>query len=118
MPPAGTALIQEFKTASSGFSVIAVKPEYDKKIRMAIQSSKFENGQVFFPKEAPWLRELEDELFAFPNGRHDDQVDSISQALAHKSPSSWTKESFEGYERFVNAFWQDAMFARLSGRPW
>ena len=47
----GTALIQELKT--SKFSVIAVKPEYDKKIRMAIQSAKFENGQVFFPKEAP-----------------------------------------------------------------
>jgi len=25
---------------------------------------------------------LEAELFAFPNSRHDDQVDSISQALA------------------------------------
>ena len=78
----GTALIQELKTAH--FSVVAVKPEYDKKIRMAIQSTKFENGQVFFPKEAPWLRDLEDELFAFPNSRHDDQVDSISQALGHK----------------------------------
>jgi predicted phage terminase large subunit-like protein len=112
----GTALIQELKTAD--FSVIAVKPEYDKKIRMAIQAGKFENGQVFFPKEAPWLRDLEDELFAFPNGRHDDQVDSISQALGHKIPSGWTKESLEGYERFMNALWQDAMFARLSGRPW
>ena len=50
----GTALIQELKTAD--FSVAGVKPEYDKKIRMAIQSAKFENGQVFFPKEAPWLR--------------------------------------------------------------
>ena len=49
----GTALIQELKTAS--FSVIPVKPEYDKKIRMSIQSTKFESGRVFFPKEAPWL---------------------------------------------------------------
>jgi phage terminase large subunit-like protein len=47
--PFGTALIQEFKT--SDFSVVAVKPEFDKKIRMAIQAAKFENGQVFFPKE-------------------------------------------------------------------
>ena len=84
----GTALIQELKGAHC--SAIAVKPEYDKKIRMAIQSAKFENGQVFFPMVAPWLRDLEDELFAFPNGRHDDQVDSISQALGHKSPSGWT----------------------------
>jgi predicted phage terminase large subunit-like protein len=112
----GTALIQELKTAN--FSVVGIKPEYDKKIRMAIQSAKFENGQVFFPKEAPWLRDLEDELFAFPNSRHDDQVDSISQALGHKIPSYWTKESLENYNNFVNALWQDAIFARLSGRPW
>jgi predicted phage terminase large subunit-like protein len=112
----GTALIQELKTAH--FSVIAVKPEYDKKIRMAIQSAKFENGQVFFPKESPWLRDLEGELFAFPNGRHDDQVDSISQALGYKSPSCWTKKSLEGHNNFLNALYQDAMFGHLAGRPW
>jgi predicted phage terminase large subunit-like protein len=112
----GTALIQEVKTAN--FSVVGIKPEYDKKIRMAIQSAKFENGQVFFPKEAPWLADLEAELFAFPNGRHDDQVDSISQALGHKSPSYLTKASLEGFSNFVNALYQDAIFGRLAGRPW
>jgi predicted phage terminase large subunit-like protein len=112
----GTALIQELKTAH--FSVIAVKPEYDKKIRMAIQSAKFESGQVSFPKEAPWLVDLEAELFAFPSGRHDDQVDSVSQALGHKSPSYWTKASLEGYSNLINAFYQDAIFGRLAGRPW
>jgi predicted phage terminase large subunit-like protein len=112
----GTALIQELKTAN--FSVVGIKPEYDKKIRMAIQSAKFENGQVFFPKEAPWLRDLEDELFAFPSGRHDDQVDSVSQALGHKSPSYWTKESLEGFSNLINALYQDAIFGRLAGRPW
>ena len=112
----GTALVQEFKTTH--FSVVAVKPEYDKKIRMAIQAAKFENGQVFFPKEAAWLRDLEDELFAFPNGRHDDQVDSISQALGHKIAAFWTKESLDGYNNFVMALYREAVFARLAGRPW
>jgi phage terminase large subunit-like protein len=28
-----------------------------------------------------WVEDLVDELLAFPGGRHDDQVDSISQAL-------------------------------------
>jgi hypothetical protein len=109
-------LIQEIKSAH--FSVIAVKPEYDKKIRMAIQSTKFESGQVFFPKEAPWLTDLEAELFAFPSGRHDDQVDSISQALGHNSPSYWTEASLDGYNNFMNALYLDAVFARLAGRPW
>ena len=112
----GTALIQEFNTAY--FSVIAVTPAYAKKIRMEIQSAKFANGQVLFPKEAPWLRDLEAELFAFPRGRHDDQVDSISQALGHESQAYWTKESLDNFNNSMNTLWQDAIFARLAGRPW
>jgi hypothetical protein len=73
---------------------------------------------VFFAKQAPWLADLELELFAFPHGRHDDQVDSISQALGYKPPTGWTAESLDGYGRFVNALYQDAIFGRLAGRPW
>ena len=78
----GTALIPELKKAIQ-CSVIAVKPERDKKTRVSVESAKFEAGQVYFPERAPWLADLEAELFAFPQARHDDQVDSISQALAH-----------------------------------
>jgi predicted phage terminase large subunit-like protein len=112
----GTALIQELNRAH--FSVISVIPEYDKKIRMEIQSGKLENGQVFFPQDAPWLRDLEDELFAFPSGRHDDQVDSISQALGHKIASFWTKESLDGYINLMDALAADAAFRRLARRPY
>jgi hypothetical protein len=34
------------------------------------------------PREAPWLAAYVAELLAFPNGAHDDQVDSTSQALS------------------------------------
>lgn len=78
----GTALIQEIKNA--GLPAIGVKPERDKITRMSIQAAKFESGQVHFPNHASWLPDLEAELFAFPQSRHDDQVDSISQALAYK----------------------------------
>ena len=30
------------------------------------------------PNSAPWLGEFLTELLSFPNGRHDDQVDSVS----------------------------------------
>jgi len=76
----GAALVGELKKA--GLPAIAVKPERNKKTRMSIQSAKFENGSVFIPKQAPWLHDYEAELFAFPNVRFDDQVDSTSQALA------------------------------------
>jgi predicted phage terminase large subunit-like protein len=50
-----------------------------------MQSAKFESGEVLFPRQASWLAELEAEVFAFPQSRHDDQIDSISQALAYSA---------------------------------
>ena len=96
----GTALIAELQNA--GFPVIAVKPEHNKLTRMSIQSAKFESGLVFLPNRAPWLADLEDELFSFPFSRHDDQIDSISQALAHELPGYlWDDKSLKGLESFV-----------------
>ena len=48
---------------------------------MAVEASKIEAGHVHLPKEADWLDSFLLELLAFPNGRHDDQVDSVSQFL-------------------------------------
>jgi predicted phage terminase large subunit-like protein len=79
----GTSLVQELCSEISG--IIAVRPEGDKAARMSVVSAKFEAGQVFLPEKALWLPDLEAELFAFPGGKHDDQCDSISQALSHKN---------------------------------
>ena len=49
----GTGLIGEMKAA--GLTVIAIRPERDKKTRMSIQSAKFESGLVLLPKQASWL---------------------------------------------------------------
>jgi len=76
---AGTSLVQELRGRVSG--IIAVKPTGDKESRMAVASAKFEAGQVLLPERAHWLPDLQAELFAFPGSRHDDQCDSISQAL-------------------------------------
>ena len=48
---------------------------------MVAQSAKIEAGHVLLPKEADWLDTFLHELLAFPTGRHDDQVDSVSQFL-------------------------------------
>ncbi len=53
----------------------------DKAWRLARQSAKIEAGHVYLPKEAPWLSTFEKEIAAFPNGKHDDQVDSLTQFL-------------------------------------
>jgi predicted phage terminase large subunit-like protein len=59
-----------------------IKPATSKENRSSQQTIKFEQNKVAFPHAAAWLQELEDELFSFPNGKYDDQVDSIVQFLA------------------------------------
>ena len=59
---------------------------------MSVTSAVFEAGQVYLRTQAPWLPDLEAELFAFPGSRHDDQIDSISQALNHPSAiAAWIR---------------------------
>jgi len=60
---------------------IGLKPEGSKQDRVAAQSAKIEAGQVHLPRDAPWLHDFLNELLGFPNARHDDQVDSVSQFL-------------------------------------
>ena len=76
----GQSLIQELRRAST-FPVIPVKVDRDKLSRAEAITPMFEAGRVFFPAEAPWRSELEDELASFPAGAHDDQVDSVTMAL-------------------------------------
>jgi len=80
---AGIALAQDLRSLGR-HRVRAVKVEQTKELRLFTQSAKFEAGLVHFPKDAPFLPDLLHELLSFPNGKHDDQVDSISQALGHK----------------------------------
>jgi len=56
-------------------------PKRGKVERMSLQSPKLERGEVRLPTAAPWLKAFFDEVLAFPNGTHDDQVDTMSQIL-------------------------------------
>jgi predicted phage terminase large subunit-like protein len=80
----GIALAQELRQAGT-YAVRPIPVERDKIGRLYVQQSKFEAGLVLFPKGAKFLPELEIELLTFPQGKTDDQVDSISQALAYKT---------------------------------
>jgi predicted phage terminase large subunit-like protein len=91
----GQALAPELKQALSA-PVKPVPPERDKIGRVYVQQDKFEAGHVLFPKKAPFLAELETELLTFPQGKADDQVDSITQALAYKLTGYDTTLSWVG----------------------
>ena len=48
---------------------------------MAIFTPMLERGEVRLPRSAPWLDPFLEECGQFPNGKFDDQVDALSQAL-------------------------------------
>jgi phage terminase large subunit-like protein len=48
---------------------------------MYAQSACIEAGHVHLPRRAEWLEEFRTELLQFPNGRDNDQADSLSQFL-------------------------------------
>ena len=80
----GRAITQDLRDSGEPRAILR-RPRFDKEARFLAQSARFEAGQVHVPREAPWLAEWWEELLAFPNGRHDDQVDSTSQALGYLS---------------------------------
>lgn len=77
----GAPLIQDLRREGR-LRPIAIRPERDKIVRLEAQSAVIEAGHVLLPAKAPWLDEFRAEILAFPHGRYDDQVDSVSQFLA------------------------------------
>ncbi len=93
---AGIQLLQELKHEGL-YRLTAVKPRGDKVMRLAAQTPTIEAGRVFLPRGAPWLDDFLHELMLFPKGRHDDQVDSLSQALAYIG----TPTSFDSWMEYM-----------------
>jgi predicted phage terminase large subunit-like protein len=106
----GGGLVKELRQA--GLPAVAVIPKSDKRTRMSIQSAKFESGQVFLPDAASWLDDLETELFSFPGGRYDDQIDAISQALAHEVSGGdlMTDAALKGYSNLIEGLCFERLF--------
>jgi predicted phage terminase large subunit-like protein len=78
----GTSLIQSLRSEKIYVSPHKLKVEGDKVMRFTAQAAQFFGGSVYLQEDAPWTGDLVAELLGFPNMRHDDQVDSVSQALA------------------------------------
>ncbi len=79
----GFALIQDIREmAIDNFTrPIAVKPQGDTVMRLSRHSATIEADHVDLPRQASWLEAFKAEFLAFPEGRHDDQVNSVSQFL-------------------------------------
>ena len=76
----GIPLIRELRDVE-GISVLGYRPKLDKEVRFGAQGAMLETGKFLLPASAPWLPAFKRELLGFPNARHDDQADSLSQFL-------------------------------------
>lgn len=98
----GTALMQALR-AQYFHKAIGYMPKDDKVVRLGGVTPTIEGGHVHLPQTAPWLDDFLHEICGFPGTKHDDQVDSTSQAL------HWIREQgdaggvFEYYRREFEA---------------
>lgn len=72
-------IIQEARR--KGLPIRELPRDKDKISRALPATVKFEAGQVWFPRDAPWIGILEEELLTFPAGRHDDCVDAVADGV-------------------------------------
>lgn len=75
------SIIQEAER--TGLPIREVRAEKDKVARALPATARMEQRRVWFPPSStPWMPEITEELLAFPAGRHDDFVDTLSYAVA------------------------------------
>ena len=59
--------------------VIVVPSKGSKIERLSVATGLLYSGEIVFPKSAPLFDRLRHEMVAFPGGKHDDMVDSVTQ---------------------------------------
>ena len=77
----GSAVIEMLQKKIKG--IVAINPQGGKEVRAQAVAPLWEAGNVYLPHPLwkSYTDEILDELTAFPNADHDDDVDSMSQAL-------------------------------------
>lgn len=75
-----TNLIQYLKTEKQIYP-ISYSPASSKVERANSAALYISTGQVLLPKEAIWLDKFKSEINTFPHGKHDDQVDALTQLI-------------------------------------
>jgi predicted phage terminase large subunit-like protein len=76
----GQSAIQELNR-DTNLPILEYEPKDSKIGRAQGVSPLAEAGHVYVPESAPWISDWLDEHAAFPNGAHDDYVDTSSMAL-------------------------------------
>lgn len=78
----GTGLIQTLQRER--IPIVGIQRNIDKITRAYDAAPEIEVGNVYLPKDAPWLADFLAEASAFPNGKHDDMMDVVFDAVTDK----------------------------------
>lgn len=71
-------LVKEMPKRNVFFEIKPLIADRKKELRIKTLQPRFTAGTVWFEEDAEYLTELERELLTFPNGKHDDLIDSIA----------------------------------------
>ena len=78
----GTTLIQTLsKSVDPVIPIRAIQRNIDKVTRAMDAAPFIESGRVYIPEQADWINDWLVEHEQFPNGVHDDQVDTTSDGV-------------------------------------
>lgn len=79
----GDAIVQSLQSLVPAIVGVQVQGKGSKIARARAISPIIQAGQVLLPRDKKFSDELIEECAGFPLGKHDDQVDALSQALKH-----------------------------------
>lgn len=82
----GSAIIDTLTVELGG--IIAIEPDGGKEARASAVQPSMEGGNVYLPEDDPTIDDYIGEFASFPKGKHDDEVDSTSQALLYLREST------------------------------
>jgi predicted phage terminase large subunit-like protein len=78
----GSSLIQ-YLQHNTTLPVVPVDPTVDKVLRAIDATPMQETGNLYLPENAKWLADFQIEHDQFPNGAHDDQVDTTGMMASY-----------------------------------
>jgi phage terminase large subunit-like protein len=80
------------------FNLVEVTPMWEKNARIrTLLQPRYGNASIIHPKYHNKIKDLELELLKFPNGKHDDIIDSLSACI--KISEVQNNRVLQSYER-------------------
>lgn len=102
----GPAVIELLRKEISG--IIPVNPKGGKVDRAQAIAPYAEAGNIYLPhpETAPWIHDMIEEIAAFPNGAHDDDVDAMTQGIIYLSAGGATSIPPLNYGNDRPSYWR------------